>query len=171
MNLPNKVLILAKNLNISFDYKIKTKKILAKAASYVFLASDFLSIRYNLNRFASNIPFLNEHDLYKCIKQLKKNIPNTKMKKYQNIYTEGRDTFLFFINKYLQKIVKKFPLNQNERRIATILKLLILLFKNKLNIFKDYGKFSSSKIIASTILIFIYLNGGKKQKYLFIIEI
>mmetsp|Transcript_2853 Transcript_2853/g.5443 ORF Transcript_2853/g.5443 Transcript_2853/m.5443 type:complete len:94 (+) Transcript_2853:1213-1494(+) len=93
------------------------------------------------------------------------------MKKYQNIYTEGRDTFLFFINKYLQKIVKKFPLNQNERRIATILKLLILLFKNKLNIFKDYGKFSSSKIIASTILIFIYLNGGKKQKYLFIIEI
>jgi len=93
------------------------------------------------------------------------------MKKYQNIYTEGRDPFLFFINKYLQKIVKKFPLNQNERRIATILKLLILLFKNKLNIFKDYGKFSSSKIIASTILIFIYLNGGKKQKYLFIIEI
>jgi len=39
MNLPNKVLILAKNLNISFDYKIKTKKILAKAASYVFLAN------------------------------------------------------------------------------------------------------------------------------------
>lgn len=164
MNLPNKVLSLAKNLSISFDYKIKTKKMLAKAASYVFVASSFLAIKTELNKYTNTIPFLNGHDLYKCIKQLKKNIPNVKMKQYREINTIKKEKFFKFTSKYLQKIKKKFMLNPNENRIASILKLFIFTFKKKLNIFRSYGKFSSSKILASIIVVFIYLNSNDTHK-------
>mmetsp|Transcript_23344 Transcript_23344/g.45556 ORF Transcript_23344/g.45556 Transcript_23344/m.45556 type:complete len:296 (-) Transcript_23344:362-1249(-) len=165
MNLPNKVMILAKNLSTSYDYKIKTKKILAKAASYVFIASDFLSIETKLNKYAHNIPFLNEHDLYKCIKQMRKIIPNTKMKKYQEMHIIKKEKFLIFTDKYLQKIIKKIIIKPNEQHVITILKLFIFIFKKKINIFKYYGNFSSSKILAATIIIFIYLNNNNNKKF------
>lgn len=85
--LPNKVLSLAKNMSTDFNYKIKTKKLVAKAASYVFRACEYLSVQQNLSDYSSKVPNLNEHDLYKCIKQLKKNIPKVKtIKMIGNIF-------------------------------------------------------------------------------------
>nr|BAS01584.1 transcription initiation factor IIB [Lotharella vacuolata] len=166
LNFPNKILLLAKNLSTTFDYKIKTKKLLAKAASYVFVACEYLSIPNDLNKYSNAIPFLSEHDLYKCVKQLKKHIPGRKLYKKQETHGQKKEKCLFVTEKFLQKITKKITLEKNVIRIITIIKMFILSLKKKISMFKNYGKFSSAKILSSTIIIFIYINNFNNKKKL-----